>query len=192
MAIVNANYEFLMVDCGVNGRISDGGVLQHTRFYRKLQEKKLHIPNAKAPNNSDRPLPYVFVGDEAFSLTENFMKPFDLKLLVSKERRMFNYRLSRCRRIVENAFGILAARFQILKRPIDLRIDRIKTVILACCWLRNFLRKQIPNRYVTPQCTDTENDEVGRITLGLRMDPNEVHDLQRGSTRRTSRISKGS
>jgi hypothetical protein len=56
--------------------------------------------------------------------------------------------------------------------------------------LHNFLRKQIPNRYVTPQCTDTENVEVGRITLGLRVDPNEVHDLQRGSTRRTSESAK--
>lgn len=36
MAIANANYEFIMVDFGINGRISDGGVLEYTRFYEKL------------------------------------------------------------------------------------------------------------------------------------------------------------
>jgi hypothetical protein len=33
MAAVNAHYEFLMVDAGVNGCISDGGVLNHTEFW---------------------------------------------------------------------------------------------------------------------------------------------------------------
>lgn len=32
MAVVNANYEFIMVDAGTNGRVSDGGVLQNTIF----------------------------------------------------------------------------------------------------------------------------------------------------------------
>jgi len=32
MAIVNAKYEFIIVDVGANGRISDGGVLYYTKF----------------------------------------------------------------------------------------------------------------------------------------------------------------
>jgi len=35
MAIVNANYQFIMVDVGANGRISDGGVLYYTKFWEK-------------------------------------------------------------------------------------------------------------------------------------------------------------
>jgi hypothetical protein len=34
MAAVNAHYEFLIVDAEVNGCISDGGVLNHTEFWR--------------------------------------------------------------------------------------------------------------------------------------------------------------
>lgn len=32
MAVVNANYEFIMVDVGTNGRILHGSVLQNTTF----------------------------------------------------------------------------------------------------------------------------------------------------------------
>lgn len=37
MAVVNANYEFIMVDVGTNGLVSDGGVLQNTTFGKKLK-----------------------------------------------------------------------------------------------------------------------------------------------------------
>lgn len=33
MAVVNANYEFIMIDVGANGRVSDGGVFLNTKFY---------------------------------------------------------------------------------------------------------------------------------------------------------------
>ena len=36
MAIVNTNYQFIMVDVGANGRVSDDGVLKNTLFGRRL------------------------------------------------------------------------------------------------------------------------------------------------------------
>jgi len=44
MAIANADYEFIMVDIGSNGRVSDAGVFSNTLFYKNFQEKKLKIP----------------------------------------------------------------------------------------------------------------------------------------------------
>lgn len=43
MAIVNANYQFIMVDVGANGRISDGEVLYYTKFWEKFQNHTLNI-----------------------------------------------------------------------------------------------------------------------------------------------------
>lgn len=112
MAVANANYEFVCVDFGANGRLSDGGVIEFTPFYRKLVENQLKIPKESRPCNSNQLLPYVFIGDEAFSLRIDFLKPYSQKEL-DRARRIFNYRLHRARRVIENTFGILVARFRI-------------------------------------------------------------------------------
>lgn len=178
MAIANANYEFIMVDCGTNGRVSDGGVLEKTLFYRKFKEKKLHIPSPRAPDGTDISLPYVFVGDEAFAMHVNLLKPFGQRQLTT-ERRIYNYRLSRSRRIIENTFGILANRFQVLQTVINLRIDRISVIVMACCALHNFLRRHsAPSTYIEQQCLDREDLDDGTISLGLRTNPEAMHSLK--------------
>ena len=47
----------------------------------------------------------VFVADDAFPLTKHCMKPYGRKNL-SDEKRVFDYRCSRFRRISENTFEI--------------------------------------------------------------------------------------
>lgn len=112
MAIANANYEFIYCDVGTNGRVSDdGGVINNLIFYNKLTHNKLNIPKSEPVTNSTRTLNYVFVGDEAFAMRPDLLKPFD-RASLSNERRIYNYRLSRARRIIENTFGILASRFR--------------------------------------------------------------------------------
>lgn len=54
LALVNANYEFLMTYVGTNGRVSDGGVIEKTKFYKKLLNNELHFPIASPlPNSTD-------------------------------------------------------------------------------------------------------------------------------------------
>lgn len=156
MAIVNANYEFIMCDFGINGRISDGGVLKATKFYEKLANNELPIPHAKAPDNARTVLPYVFVGDEAFTLRKDFLKPFAQKHL-NHDRRIFNYRLSRARRVVENVFGIMASRFRIFHVAINMKLENIDAVVMACCVLHNFLRKKEGQLNNQPNDSDMEN-----------------------------------
>lgn len=49
--------------------------------------------------------PYVFVGDEAFPLKPYLLRPYPGRAVDSQQKRIYNYRLSRARRVVENAFG---------------------------------------------------------------------------------------
>lgn len=159
MAIVNSNYEFIMVDVGANGRISDGGVITNTEFGQLLENQQLHLPPPKMLPNSRYELPFVFVGDEAFALKENFMKPFAQRTLTTEER-IFNYRLSRARRIVENAFGILTARFRLLLTTINLSPRKISKIVLACCYLHNYLRRKLTDQYTGSSTGDPVNSNI--------------------------------
>ncbi|XP_055910773.1 uncharacterized protein LOC129945139 [Eupeodes corollae] len=141
MAIVNAKSEFLMVDVGKNGRNSDAGVFGHTTFSKMLESGSLHLPDAEELVTVEEKLAYVFVADDAFPLKEHIMKPYSGTQLSPQELN-FNKCLSSSRVRVENAFGILAHRFQVLVKPINLRPEKVTKIVLACCFLHNFLKRK--------------------------------------------------
>ncbi|XP_047035257.1 putative nuclease HARBI1 [Helicoverpa zea] len=156
-AVVNANYEYLYIHTGTNGRVSDGGVIQETDFYDKLENGLLNLPPPSILRNSQIVAPYVFIGDDAFQLSDHVMKPYRKDINTPRNERIFNYRLCRARRTVENAFGITACRFRVLLSTISLEnVNNIDYVVMACCALHNFLRRNSSN-YMTIQCMDHEN-----------------------------------
>ena len=113
LAVCDAHYRFTLVDIGDNGCHSDGGVLTNSDFGQALKNGALSIPSDRPLTGTTRPnLPYVFVGDEAFPLKMNMLRPYPGKNLPEREA-IFNYRLSRARRIIENSFGILASRWRL-------------------------------------------------------------------------------
>lgn len=184
MAIVNANYEFILCDFGTNGRVSDGGVIENTNFYNKLKNNTLNIPSLCEFQGSKNNLPYVFIGDEAFSLKPNFLKPYNQKEL-NYERKVFNYRLSRARNVVENAFGILSARFRIFHTPINMKLENIERAVLACCTLHNFLRRNCKDSFML---SNEYNDNSGNLNIdkeGLILT-----NLQRGHNRHAGEEAK--
>lgn len=190
MAIANANYEFILCDVGTNGRISDGGVIENTNFYQKLIDGSLNIPIAEKGPNTNKILNYVFIGDEAFSLRPDLLKPFNQRDLTNNEHRIFNYRLSRARRIIENTFGILASRFRIFHTKINLNVKNIDIVVMAACTLHNFLHKRCTESYVPPGAYDIENIQDGTVQLGERTESSNLLDLQRGQNRQSTNDAK--
>lgn len=84
-------------------------------------------------------VPVLLMGDSAFRLSDCMMKPYPFHVNASAKQKNFNYSLSKCRRVVENAFGHLKARFRRLGKGIDNKIDNVNNVIKCCCVLHNFL-----------------------------------------------------
>lgn len=158
-ALVDANYKFLFVDVGCQGRISDGGVFKHCVLHKLIEEKKLAIPASSPLPGRCYNTPYVIVADEAFPLKENIMKPFSGIHKKGTKERIFNYRLSRARRVVENVFGICSSIFRILRKPILLEPDKAKVVVLTVTYLHNFLRASSSSQqYFPPGTLDQETD----------------------------------
>lgn len=114
----------------------------------------------------------MLVGDEAFALRPYLMRPYAGRSLDSEKKRVFNYRLSRCRRVIENSFGkfvlvlnypqhnvykmlkccllctgILAHRWRILFKPIAATPANVVKLVNAMCVLHNFLRKTSDETY---------------------------------------------
>ena len=116
-----------------------------------------NLPLPRKSDNSRSDLPCVFVGDEAFALRKDLLKPFSQKQLTI-ERRFFNYRLSRARRVTENTFGIMASRFRVYHTEINLKLERTKTVVLSCCVLHNFLRRSC-NSYAADVQDESEQEQ---------------------------------
>jgi len=101
LAVVDAEYKFLYVDVGCNGRFSDGGVVNRCSLYHALETGPVGLPPAILLPGRTQPVPYFFVADDAFAMKNYIMKPYLFKDQPAPNR-IFNYRLSRARRIVEN------------------------------------------------------------------------------------------
>ena len=114
LAIASGDYRFVTVDIGRYGSNSDSGLLNSTNFFKQLNSRNLNIPpSAMLPNDPNGvAVPHFFTGDEAFPLHRDLLWPFPRNQL-SNEAKIYNYRLCRGRRVVENAFGILAQRCHI-------------------------------------------------------------------------------
>lgn len=63
---------------------------------------------------------------------------------MSKEERCFNYRLSRARRVAENAFGILASRFQVVLTTMNHLTGTVRLLTTGCICLHNLMRMRYP------------------------------------------------
>lgn len=57
-------------------------------------------------------------------------------------KAVYNYRLSRARRVVENAFGILVAKWCILRQPIIAKPEKVDVIVKAICVLHNLMREK--------------------------------------------------
>jgi hypothetical protein len=87
---VDADYQFLYIDVGAQGSISDGGVFNHCSFKKDLDSDRLNLPPKRFLPGGQMIVPYVIVADDAFALSRNLMKPYSGQHDETSPERMFN------------------------------------------------------------------------------------------------------
>lgn len=143
LALVDANYNFIAVNVGAFGKDSDGGIFAKSKMGKAFSQNRLNIPNTKNLPNTNVKVPCVILGDEAFPLKNNLLRPYPApQSIADPKKRNFNYRLCRARRVVENAFGILSQIFRIYNRRMHMKPEYAEKVVLTTCILYNFIRHE--------------------------------------------------
>jgi hypothetical protein len=94
--------------------------LNNSNIERKLESDQLGIQGSRwLPNDENgKGMPFVIVGDAALALPEHVLRPYPNSTL-TVQQRICNYGLTRARRMAECAFGILANKWRIFQRPLD-------------------------------------------------------------------------
>ena len=148
-----------MVDVGDLGRQSDGSVYNNSHLGYAIEHNKLNFPDPeRASMHYDKVLPFVFVADDAFGLKTYMMKPYPNRN-IPLDQMIFNYRLSRARRIIENTFGIATSRFRVFRRPIIAKVGKAILITKAVVALHNYLMRKHSQgnfSYCPPNYTDTD------------------------------------
>jgi len=67
---------------------------------------------------------------------------------------------------VENVFGILSAKFRVLRKPLLLQPDIAEKIVLACCYMHNFLRKKSASTYIYTPNGVFDQEQDGQIIPG--------------------------
>ncbi|XP_053904772.1 uncharacterized protein LOC128848703 isoform X6 [Malaclemys terrapin pileata] len=132
-ALVDHKGHFSNINVGWPGKVHDAHVFRNSGLFQKLEEGTF-FPDQKI-TVGDVEIPIIILGDPAYPLMPWLMKPYTGSLDSSQD--LFNYRLSKCRMVVECAFGRLKARWRSLLTRSDLSEKNIPIVIAACCALHN-------------------------------------------------------
>ena len=115
-------------------------------------------------------MPPIILGDSAYPLLKWLIKPFSDNGQLSSPTKEFNYRLSRARIVIENAFGRLKGRWRCLLKRNDINLQNLPNVVAACATLHNMCeiyKEQFNDEWSTN--TDADNNP-----LDNESDPAEV------------------
>lgn len=141
---------FINVFCGEPGSLHDARLLRKSLIYRK----------AENPHFFEG---YYLLGDSAYPSLPWLVPPFRDNGRLTEEHKLFNFKLSSTRMVIEHTFGLLKGRFRRLLYFENLSIYLIVKCVMAACVLHNMciLENDVFDEYETIP-DNTEQNEFDR------------------------------
>ena len=118
------------------------GVLNGREMEKRLFVGEIHLPEEpkSLPGCPFDPLSIYLFGEKIFLLKTWFMRLHPGRIL-QEDQSVYSYRQSRPRRVFENTFGILVARWRIFNTPINASVEIVEKYVMAAVVLQNDLRQ---------------------------------------------------
>ncbi|KAB0790420.1 hypothetical protein PPYR_15211, partial [Photinus pyralis] len=130
LAMCDASYKFIFIDVGAYGKSSDSTVFKESVFFKTLTGNKMNIP---PPQQSFTGLP------ETMPLCSSGTKHLAFQRTYSD---LMQEKCSTARRNIECSFGILANKWRIFHRPLNVHLSLCEDIVKVCCLLHNFVRER--------------------------------------------------
>lgn len=137
---------FCHISVGHPGSWHDARAFHLTEVGRVLEED----PHSLVPQGMH------IIGDSAYPLLPQLMRPYrDNSHLTARQRR-FNRKLNAARVVIEHAFGILKSKFRRLQCLHMKSISDISSAVSACCILHNLCLEPGDQVFVVDDSDDDE------------------------------------
>lgn len=172
-ALVDFRGIFLDMNIGWPGKVHDARMFANSSLYQKAISGTLLPDWPKVINGVKVPL--VILGDPAYPLKTWLMKPYLDNPGITVKERLFNYRQSRARMVVENAFGHLKGRWRCLLKQMDMQVCNVTNVVASCVVLHNICElygDHCRNEWVVD--TSTTQSPAGTSAYSLSATPNST------------------
>ena len=138
LALVDAEYRFLWIDCGSSGSLSDAQIINRSELRRMIEDGTLGLPASESLGKGGPDLHYFLLCEDAFASMPWIVKPCSRRPLTREER--IKTTGSPKKRVVENAFGILVSRFRVLLGTMEQRPRVVRDIVYTCVVLHNMMR----------------------------------------------------
>lgn len=127
---------FLNVCIQAPGGCHDAAHLRSSTLWRMLLDDQL--PHNQIYKVNGKNIQPYLLGDSAYPLRIGLMKCYNTTKSGDPKKDLFDRKWRAGRVKIENAFGILKMKFQILQN-LNVKLEYAPTVVTACCILHNFL-----------------------------------------------------
>ena len=118
------------INIGWPGKVHDARVFANLSLYLKGSNGTLLLNWKHCISGVDILL--LILGDPAYPLLPLLMKPYLENASTTAKERIYNYRQSRARMVVENAFGRLIGRWWCLLKRLDVHVSNVSNVVGSC------------------------------------------------------------
>ncbi|XP_050331421.1 uncharacterized protein LOC126760082 [Bactrocera neohumeralis] len=139
LALVDYRCRFLYVNIGTPGLCTYSQTYNASALRVLLNNNELLTGYKKEIDGVE--IPVYIIGDSSFEFSKSLMTPYPVSTSLTENKKQFNNKLLACKKVADNAFRHLKARFRRIGIGIDNRKGNAPLIIRSTCILYNFLNE---------------------------------------------------